>query len=106
MCVVSATIDHYHKIWPTHPYIPAIWPNPLTPVEPSPWTIKQEQIDTFVKEVTKARKQDIRDGLPDCEKPELLAWMQKLLDRFDVMERKVDDILNLPKKTKRTKKIV
>ena len=95
MCAVSAVIHDYYKQYPKLPYYEREWPGVYPPIIPTtpPDDFDINKFEELIKKIQKAKKQDIEDGIPDCEKPELIKWLKEVAKKFDILEKKVDEIL-------------
>src|SRR6266550_1542594 len=108
MCSVSATIEDYRKDWfPNTPWYPSPTPFqpatiPLPQITPAPLP-SQIDINKFFKDLADAARRDVEDGQKDCEKPELVDLMQKLIDRVDNLHRSIEKTIELVTKPKAKK---
>ena len=86
MCAVSMTIDYGIKTWPDPNYIqmPPVFPQPVVPESTVP---TPDQWKIFIDLVEVAREYDRRTKQPNCEDPEKVAWMTRMDERMDRIEK-------------------
>lgn len=63
-------------------------PNQIPSIYPS-----QEKIDELIDLLKKAVVFDQKTNQQNCEKPELVKWLQEVLNRFDKLQRDLEIIL-------------
>lgn len=88
MCVVSMITDHYQHKWPA-PFVPTpFWPKPTfpesfpimpvsVPEEPKVEITKTEY-EEYLALKKKAQEYDEKNKEPNCAKPEIEDWEQKI----------------------------
>lgn len=99
MCAVSMITDYGQRIWPqpwepSKPWVPTNPPMPPSPYAPQPEQPEKlpspEDWKKFMELVKAAEKFDRETGQPDCVDPEKDAWMKRIMDRLDAIEKKID----------------
>ena len=87
MCIVSMVMDRYKDDWGRKndyvPYVPDI-----------------SEVNRLLEEIKKAKKHDDKHGLKDCEKPDLIEQMQKMIDRNEKILISLEKFLKNPGKIK------
>ncbi len=83
MCTVSAVTDFYQERWPINPglflppaYVPPIAPNSIFFPK---ITISAEQWTEYQRLKAMAAEIDAKTGQPDCVKPGVDEWEQKMV---------------------------
>lgn len=80
MCVVSMITDNAREKWPS----PYILPQPFDiyklPIPSDKIIISRKEWEEYQKLKKLAEEYDARTGQPHCEKPDVTAWEQSLID--------------------------
>jgi hypothetical protein len=88
MCSVSAVMDYGHRTWPA-PFQPG-W-TPLKPVIPNlPTEAERQALEAFRELVRKAEEFDEKTAQPNCEDPEKIKLLERILQRLEVIEKRLD----------------
>lgn len=89
MCSVSAVLDYgiSNPPW-QYQTVPAMREVSL----PLPDREAAEAIKRFMKLVDAAKEFDVATKQPDCEDPEKVKFMTKVLDRLAAIERRLDSL--------------
>jgi hypothetical protein len=74
MCIVSMVFDEYGKT-PIQPWIQTPW---IQTVTTTPAVKPETPLDLFERLVEVAERLDQALGLPNCEDPAKLAWLEKV----------------------------
>jgi hypothetical protein len=85
MCIVSNIGDYYQR-WPQQPNTAPIQPFPWPQAAPAelPWT--REALDALKAILEAVKALDAKLGLPDCEDPKKLEWMESVERRVKALE--------------------